>query len=76
MNIYSKRINPYFCYKNLGKKIKQFRLKLNLTQQDLGDLVGLTRTSIVNIEAGRQKILFHTLYDFAIALKINPKRLI
>ena len=34
--------------------------------------VGLTRTSITNIEKGRQKVLLHQVYDIARALGTTP----
>lgn len=38
----------------LGEKIKAARQNCGLTQEELGTMLGLTRTSIVNIEKGRQ----------------------
>jgi hypothetical protein len=35
----------------------------------------LKRTSIVNIECGRQAILIHSLYTFADALEVTPAQL-
>jgi transcriptional regulator with XRE-family HTH domain len=43
-----------------------------MTQEQLGDRVKLSRTSIVNIEKGRQRIAAHQLCVFAEALKIAP----
>lgn len=39
-----------------------------MTQDQLGKAVGLTRTSVVNIEKGRQKVPLDTLYEIARAL--------
>lgn len=47
-----------------------------LTQEALGAKTGLTRTSIINIEKGRQQVLLHTLIDIANALQISPVELI
>jgi DNA-binding XRE family transcriptional regulator len=47
-----------------------------MTQDSLAKSVSLTRTSITNIEKGRQKILLHTLADIAAALSVNPADLI
>jgi len=35
-------------------------------------MAGLSRTSIANIEAGRQKILLHQFLDLAAALEVPP----
>lgn len=47
-----------------------------MTQEALGRIVSLTRTSITNIEKGRQKVLLHTLADIAAALETEPGRLL
>ncbi len=47
-----------------------------LTQAELGGAVGLTRTSITNIERGRQRILVHTLFEIAAELGIEPRDLL
>lgn len=65
-------------YKEVGRRIREARLrrKPKLTQQGLADLVALTRTSITNVEKGRQKFLLHTLADIAKALQIDPATLL
>lgn len=47
----------------LGGLIKRLRLNRGLSQENLGKAVGLTRTSVVNIEAGRQGIYAHTMVE-------------
>jgi transcriptional regulator with XRE-family HTH domain len=42
-----------------------------MSQEALADLVSLTRTSITNIEKGRQKLLVHKLLEIAGALGID-----
>jgi transcriptional regulator with XRE-family HTH domain len=59
-------------YKLIGLRIKTAREDMSLTQEDLGVRVGLTRTSISNIENGRQKIQVDTIYDIARVLNIDP----
>jgi len=56
-------------YRELGHRIQRARTKKGLTQESLASLVGLSRTSVVNIERGRQKVLAHTLVRLARALK-------
>lgn len=58
-------------YNHIGKNIKTIRNSKNLRQEDLANMVGLSRTSIVNIEKGRQKLLLHTLVDIANALSTD-----
>jgi transcriptional regulator with XRE-family HTH domain len=63
-------------YADVGRRIYRARKECGLTQEALASLVALTRTSIVNIEKGRQKMLLHTLIDLAIALKRSPADLL
>lgn len=63
-------------YKELGKRVGTARDKANLTQERLAVRVGLSRTSIVNIEAGRQRVPLHQLYRIADALDLEPADLL
>lgn len=60
-------------YIELGRKIREARQKKSLTQEALATLVSLTRTSVTNIEKGRQQVLVHTLADIAAALEVSPE---
>jgi DNA-binding XRE family transcriptional regulator len=58
-------------YVALGRQIAQIRQsKSKITQEDLALKVSLTRTSIINIEKGRQQVLVHTVVDIARALGV------
>ena len=57
-------------YKEVGRRIFNAR-KGRMTQEELASLVSLTRTSITNIEKGRQKFLLHTLADIARSLRVE-----
>lgn len=59
-------------YAALGDKIRRARKSSGLTQQALASLISLTRVSVTNIEMGRQKLMLHTLFDIAGALKVEP----
>ncbi|GAA3012863.1 hypothetical protein GCM10010483_67130 [Actinokineospora diospyrosa] len=39
-----------------------------MTQTELGERLGLTRSSVANIEAGRQRVQLHVLVQAAVAL--------
>src|SRR5256885_1004744 len=60
--------NERQIYFAIGRKLRSARESAQLTQDQLAQRVGLTRTSITNIEQGRQKIQLHTLYAIAHAL--------
>jgi transcriptional regulator with XRE-family HTH domain len=63
-------------YLEFGRLVREHRRRLKLTQEELGELVGLTRTSITNIERGRQKVLLHQVFQIASSLKVNPEALL
>jgi transcriptional regulator with XRE-family HTH domain len=63
-------------YASAGKKICDARAAKRMTQEELASRVSLTRTSIINIEKGRQQILLHTLVDIARELGVAPAELL
>jgi transcriptional regulator with XRE-family HTH domain len=65
-------------YQRFGDLIRRHRRRMQpvLTQEELGRRVGLSRTSITNIEKGRQKVLLHQLCDLAAALETTPASLL
>jgi transcriptional regulator with XRE-family HTH domain len=58
-------------YAAIGGRIAKARTGRQMTQEALAIKASLTRTSIINIEKGRQQILVHTLVDIAQALQIS-----
>ncbi len=50
-------ITPNDFYVKLGDSIRRRREELRLTQAELGESLGLSRTSVTNIERGRQRLL-------------------
>lgn len=52
----------------LGKMIRFLRRQQNMTQGALADRIGLSRTSIVNIEAGNQTLTTNSINAIAEAL--------
>lgn len=61
------------CYRLLGARIEMLRSTLGWTQDELAKKVKLTRTSITNIEAGKQRILLHDVERFSQAFGVQPK---
>jgi transcriptional regulator with XRE-family HTH domain len=61
---------------NFGGAIRKLRVRQGVTQETMAKRVGLTRTSIVNIECGRQNVSLGDLFTFASKLRTTPKRLI
>lgn len=63
-------------YKEIGKRIFKAREAKGFTQQQLADKISLKRTSVTNIEKGKQKILIHTLAIIASKLDVDIESLI
>lgn len=58
-----------------GTAVRDRRKMLGLTQADLATLIGLTRTSVANIEAGRQQPPYLTVRALAAALHMTMAEL-
>lgn len=63
-------------YEVIGRNIKRFRELNKFSQTDLGEKIGLTRSSIANIETGRQKVQIDTLYQIAMVLYVEIEQLL
>lgn len=57
-------------YDRVGERIRAVREGRGVTQQQLADAAGLTRTSITNVEAGRQRTPLHVLLAISQALDV------
>ena len=62
-------------YAEVGRLIRSARRTKSITQEELATLVGLSRTSITNIERGRQRLFLDTLYQVADKLGVRPSSL-
>lgn len=56
-------------------KIKEYRAKLNLTQEQLADLVGVRRETIVFLEQGKYNPSLKLAHDVAVVLKTTINNL-
>lgn len=68
--------NRELLYQEFGILLAAERKRKHLSQAQLGARVGLSRTSVTNIECGRQPIQLHQLFTFASVLKIDPAKLL
>jgi transcriptional regulator with XRE-family HTH domain len=59
-----------------GKRVKARREDRKLSQEALGVLLGLSRTSITNIEAGRQSVVAYTVQLLARHLDVSADELL
>ena len=55
-------------YIEFGRRLRAARRRVALSQEEVARRVGLSRTSITNIERGRQRIPLHTLFLLASAV--------
>lgn len=62
-------------YTRVGAWVRQSRLKAGLTQEKLGFAIGLERSSVAAIEAGRQRVHLHTILAIEAAINPVPTRL-
>lgn len=58
-------------YTLVGKSIRSARTQKGISQDKLAKAVRLTRTSITNIEKGRQRILLDTLWQISSILEVT-----
>ncbi len=58
-------------YKVLGERLKQHRDEKRMTQAYLSRLSGVDRSSIANIERGRQRPSVHALYKLCAVLGVE-----
>jgi transcriptional regulator with XRE-family HTH domain len=63
-------------YAHVGRRVREVRIRESLTQSQLADAVGLTRSSIANLEAGRQRIPLHLLVWIAEILHVKASDLL
>ncbi|MFN5984148.1 MAG: helix-turn-helix domain-containing protein [Fluviicola sp.] len=59
----------------VGEKIKENRLKNNLTQMDLASLCNIERSNLSRIESGKSNVTLQTLVLISDALNIDIKEL-
>ena len=58
-------------YQELGRRIAARRKALRMTQAEVGQRLNVSRASVANIEAGRQRLYAHQLYGLAGALRLS-----
>lgn len=69
-------MTPDQIYETFGANLRAQRDHAGYTQQSFADRSGFSRTSISNIETGRQRILLHHIYDFASILDVPVQSLL
>ena len=57
----------------VGKRVKELRDNLRISQEELADLTGLDRTYITSVECDKRNILIVNIEKLANALKVTPR---
>ncbi len=60
---------------NFGKKVKEYRIKLSLTQEELAEKIGISAKSLSQIELGNNFVSAETLDAICNALNVQPKNM-
>lgn len=55
----------------VGKRVKELRNKLGISQEELADLAGLDRTYVTSVECGKRNISIVNIEKLAKALKVS-----
>jgi transcriptional regulator with XRE-family HTH domain len=61
---------------SFSKKLKELRIKNNLTQTDLGEKIYLSRTTISNYEQGKMEPNIDTIIELSNIFKISIDELL
>lgn len=68
--------DPEAIYQVFGRIVRELREKKEIPQEDLAGLLGLSRSSIANIESGKQRVFLHQLLLFAQAFHVDVETLV
>ncbi|MFI2353048.1 helix-turn-helix domain-containing protein [Streptomyces sp. NPDC019443] len=63
-------------YMAVGERVRGARTAARMTQAGLAAQLGLTRSSVANLEAGRQRIPLHVFALVADVLDVEPHKLL
>lgn len=70
------RMDKAAIYERIGQSVRRARLARGLKQSELAELVGMSRTTITNVELGRQSLLVDQLLRLADVLVVEPATLL
>lgn len=63
-------------YYEIRQRIRKFRKAYNLSQEELAEMINISKTHMSHIETGNTKLSLPVLVDIADALKIQTDELI
>ena len=62
--------------RRFGTLVRRAREAKAIPQERLAEMIGMGRTSVTNIELGRQNVNLQTVYKIAQALEVDPRNLL
>ena len=62
--------------REFGRRVRERRLELKLSQEELAERAELHRTYISSLEQGRRNVAVHNVVRLAEALDIDPAELV
>lgn len=69
-------MNKLELLKRFGKNVKIARIKKDLTQEQLAEIMNVSQNYLACIECGRQNMSLGKILEIAIALNINIEKLL
>jgi transcriptional regulator with XRE-family HTH domain len=63
-------------YAEVGRRLRTARKRARLTQAQLADTINMSRSSVANLEAGRQRMPLHLLIWIARVIHVSPADLL
>lgn len=57
----------------VGKRVRELRNNMGISQEELADMVGLDRTYITSVECGKRNISIVNIEKLATALQVSLK---
>jgi len=67
---------PENCLVIIGKNLQSIRKRRGLTQNELGEKIGLTREAVTSYEAGRSHLSDTTIIDMSAALRVSVNEIL
>ena len=65
-----------WLYRECGQLLASKRKQVKLTQGELAERLDMSRASVANIEAGKQRMQLHLLFRISRLLDVSPYELI
>lgn len=62
--------------KNIGKNVRRYRLEMNITQKEFGELANLDPNYLGGVERGERNISLKSLYIIAETLNVSVELLV